>query len=161
MPGGFIIEKKDNEKKRKLEEKEERQRKRNEKKTRKKMREALKQKRSKVSSDSSEDEEGWIDSGDSLDDVDIIGEANDQVFFDLGDSKNISVGDYVLGKFYGGKRNATIFRYICVIQNIYNDQDVEVMCMKSINKDKNIFVFDEKDVSCIKKKLHFGSPAYS
>ncbi|KAK9700977.1 hypothetical protein QE152_g30896 [Popillia japonica] len=43
-----------------------------------------------------------------------------------------------------------IYKYACIVQAVYEDGDVEVMALKSINKSKTKFYQDKNDVSFIK-----------
>lgn len=46
---------------------------------------------------------------------------------------DIRVGDFILVKFLGGKKKTFFDRYICVIQKIYTQDDIEVISQKSFN----------------------------
>ena len=49
------------------------------------------------------------------------------------------VGDHVLVKFVGGKRNTTSYRYACIIQALFDDNKIEVMSLKLLNnEDKTV-----------------------
>lgn len=95
--------KKENEKKKKLEAKE----------NRAKLREQKKIKKEKTNyqprSESSEEDEEWVESGDSLDDVDIFG-PTDTEYCETFEAGEICNGDYLLVKFLGGKRKTTEYR---------------------------------------------------
>lgn len=136
--------KKENEKKKQLEEKEQRKLNRQKKLLL----------RNNTETEKSSEEEVWSPSGSSSDDVDLCEDSNKE-FCELAQG-DISVGDYVLVKFLGGKRQATIYRYVCVVQEILDNNDIRVMCMKSVNDDKNVFISNEKDVSCVKKNYILG-----
>lgn len=158
--------KKEMEKKNKLEEKErkaeERKRKKEDKLT--KTQKSTRRKRKVSNSESSLDSEEWVESGDSMDDVDIYPERdsgseeqdeNIPLSYLTTKSKpdlkydDIRVGDFVLARFVGGKKQSLFYRYVCVIQNIYKTSDIEVASFKSIN-DKCSFRLLEKDISTIK-----------
>lgn len=67
------------------------------------------------------------------DDSDIFGE-NERKFCNL--AEDVSFGEYILVKFCGGKRNGKTFKYFCAVHNVYNDKEIEVACMQSINENK-------------------------
>lgn len=154
---------KEAEKKRKDEEKqkraEERKRKKEEKAMEKKAMEIQKKtkRKRKVSESSSENDEEWKESGDSMDDVSIIDSGDER---DEDESPNssrtknlkyddIQVGDFVLAKFMGGKKSVFFYRYVCVVQKKYSCNDIEVMSLKSITE-KSCFKMVETDVSTIR-----------
>lgn len=61
---------------------------------------------------------------------------------------DIRVGDFILVKFLGGKKKTFFYRYICVIQKIYTQDDIEVISQKSFNG-KSCFKLKENDISTI------------
>ncbi|KAG5889625.1 hypothetical protein JTB14_025493 [Gonioctena quinquepunctata] len=136
---------KENEQKKKQEEKEQKARVRAEKKAEKE--------KAKIDSESS-DEEVWTDSGDSLDDVTI---SEEKEYCELDGMNNVSAGDYVLVKFFGGKRKTTQYRYVCVVQNVlHKENEIEVMSMKVSNTEKDVFRVDESDVSLVEMSAIIG-----
>lgn len=157
--------KKEMEKKNKLEAKERKAEERKRKKEDKLMKtqKSTKRKKKVSNSESSLDSEEWVESGDSMDDVDIYperdsgSEEQDDVPLSYLATKSkpdlnhdeIRVGDFVLARFLGGKKQSLFYRYVCVIQNIYKTSDIEVASFKSIN-DKCSFRLLEKDISTIK-----------
>ncbi|KAJ4437827.1 hypothetical protein ANN_13765 [Periplaneta americana] len=113
-------------------------------------------KKAKFEPSSSESSEEWIETEDSLDDIELVEESEEEPC-DIITCKKPNVGDYVLVKFCGGKRNSTLYRYACVVQEIYpNDNEVEVMSMKCISDDKRIFKMDEENVSVVKMTSVIG-----
>lgn len=97
---------------------------------------------------SSDEEKDWVESGSSLDDISIIGEdPND--YCDMMPSKDLKVGDFILVKFLGGKRNSTTYRYLATIQEVYPDKELMVMFLKNISDNKG-FTMKIDDVSNIK-----------
>ncbi|KAG5875259.1 hypothetical protein JTB14_021247 [Gonioctena quinquepunctata] len=70
---------------------------------------------------------------------------------------NVSAGDYVLVKFFGGKRKTTQYRYVCVVQNVlHKENEIEVMSMKVSNTEKDVFRVDESDVSLVEMSAIIG-----
>lgn len=67
------------------------------------------------------------ESGDSMDDLDAFAEPESD-HYEVFDSNSLSVGDYVVVKFSGSKRNATHYRYLCVVQNIFADENDLKLC---------------------------------
>ncbi|KAJ8891132.1 hypothetical protein PR048_010646 [Dryococelus australis] len=60
--------------------------------------------------------------------------------------------DFVLVKFEvlgSGKRKMGAFSYACVVQNVIEDRDKEVMRLKSVDASKTTFRPDEKDITFI------------
>lgn len=136
---------KENEKKKKQEEKEQKARVRAEKKA--------EREKVKIDSESSNEEE-WTDSGDSLDDVTI---SEEKEYCELDVMNNVSAGDYVLVKFFGGKRKTTQYRYVCVVQNVLHEEnEIEVMSMKVSNTEKDVFTVDDSDVSLVEMSAIIG-----
>lgn len=106
----------------------------------------------KIESECSEEE--WSESGDSLEDITI---SEEKEFCELYGGTEISIGDYVLVKFLGGKRNATHYRYVCVVQNILQEEnEVEVMSLKVQNEKKDLFKIDECDISVVAASAILG-----
>lgn len=65
-------------------------------------------------------------------------EEKEMEFLALTEPKDLTIGDFVLTKFLGEKRNATTYRYICIIQNKLAHKEYEVMAKKSSNSEKKI-----------------------
>ncbi|KAG5871378.1 hypothetical protein JTB14_027415 [Gonioctena quinquepunctata] len=130
---------KENEKKKKQEEKKQKARVRVEKRAEKE--------KAKIDSESSDEE-------DSLDDVTI---SEEKEYCELDGMNNVSAGDYVLVKFFGGKRKTTQYRYVCVVQNVlHKENEIEVMSMKVSNTEKDVFRVDESDVSLVEMSATIG-----
>ncbi|KAG5889814.1 hypothetical protein JTB14_025593 [Gonioctena quinquepunctata] len=130
---------KENEKKKKQEEKEQKARVRVEKRAEKE--------KAKIDSESSDEE-------DSLDDVTI---SEEKEYCELDGMNNVSAGDYVLVKFFGGKRKTTQYRYVCVVQNVlHKENEIKVMSMKVSNTEKDVFRVDESDVSLVEMSATIG-----
>lgn len=106
------------------------------------------------SNSTSDENEPWIESGSSLDDVSIIGE-EPWNFIELIPVTDYNPGDFVLVKFLGGKRNSTSYRYVAIIQEIYPDDEIRVMCLKNTS-DKTVFCIQEDDVSTVKTSAILG-----
>ncbi|KAF5306511.1 hypothetical protein FQA39_LY18928 [Lamprigera yunnana] len=109
-----------------------------------------------------EDEEEWIESGDSLDDI-VINEVTDQetddIIFQVEDLK---VGDYILALFVStGKRAVVHYKYVAKILQVLEGDDFEVQCLKSLDKTKTTFKFIENDQCVIAKKEILGRYARS
>ncbi|KAG5876654.1 hypothetical protein JTB14_029386 [Gonioctena quinquepunctata] len=129
---------KENEKKKKQEEKEQKARVRVDKRAEKE--------KAKIDSESSDEE-------DSLDDVTI----SEEEYCELDGMNNVSAGDYVLVKFFGGKRKTTQYRYVCVVQNVlHKENEIKVMSMKVSNSEKDVFRVDESDVSLVEMSATIG-----
>lgn len=121
-------------------------------------------------SDTSDSAEEWVESGNSLDDVSIYSELEEQdedkdeniplihltsrqvsrLTTNL-EYDNIHVGDFILAKFLGGKKKTFFYRYVCVVQKLYTEDNIEVVALKSING-KSCFKLEENDVSSIMLK---------
>ncbi|KAF5296255.1 hypothetical protein FQA39_LY12592 [Lamprigera yunnana] len=113
--------------------------------------------RKKGSSSEDEDEEEWIESGDSLDDI-VINEVTDQetddIIFQVEDLK---VGDYILALFVStGKRAVVHYKYVAKILHVLEGDDFEVQCLKSLDETKTTFKFIENDQCVITKKEILG-----
>lgn len=89
--------------------------------------------------ESESDEEEWIESGSSVEDVSDEFNNSDPT------NENFNKGDFVLILFPGKKKSYT---YLCIIQNII-EEDFEVMALKCCNDEKTLFKTDEKDVSLV------------
>lgn len=48
-----------------------------------------------------------------------------------------------------GKRKSVEFKYVCVIQQVYSDNEYEVMGFKSVSNDKKNFKAVKNDLSTI------------
>lgn len=95
-----------------------------------------------ISSSDNELEEEWNESGNSLEDVNLYETRFCET--DVVNIGDLNVGDYVIIRFLGGKR----YRYTCVIQNIYvEDNGIEVMSDKSLDHEKILFKPEEKDIT--------------
>lgn len=148
---------KENEKRKKEEEKKQkaelRQMKKEEKENQKQK--APKRKR-KESTDSTDDEE-WIESGSSLDDVSLDEAVTQEEPMSLSDSDlnrnlsydDIKVGDFILVNFLGGKRQTAHYKYVCVLQEKNSEHDLEVMSLKSVNDQKTVYKLMEHDLSLV------------
>ncbi|KAF5269867.1 hypothetical protein FQA39_LY08539 [Lamprigera yunnana] len=104
-----------------------------------------------------EDEEEWIESGNSLDDI-VINEVTDQetddIIFLVEDLK---VGDYILALFVStGKRAVVHYKYVAKILQVLEGDDFEVQCLKSLDETKTTFKFIENDQCVIAKKEILG-----
>lgn len=87
--------------------------------------------------DSSSSEE-WVESGDSLDDVEIGLEEAEEV--EVSQIKDHKLGDYIVAKFLStGKKSLrnTVYKYVAVILQKMSDCDFQIQCLKSVNKQKN------------------------
>lgn len=108
--------------------------------------------RSSKSNPSSSDEE-WIESGDSLDDVELgLGELDDPEDVEFSGTENLKVGDFVLTKFcLAGKKSlrVTEYKYVGVIVNIISDCEFDIQCLKCVDSRKTQFVIIENDISQI------------
>ncbi|KAF5297263.1 hypothetical protein FQA39_LY12102 [Lamprigera yunnana] len=100
-----------------------------------------------------EDEEKWIESGDSLDDI-VINEVTDQETDDIiFQVKDLKVGDYILALFVStGKRAVVHYKYVVKILQVSEGDDFEKQCLKSLDETKTTFKFIENDQYVIAKK---------
>lgn len=75
----------------------------------------------------------------------------------LSDLKN---GDFVLVKFTGGKRNTTVYKYVCAVENVVLDNvqgcDIEVVALKSIDDTYQNFAINQSDVSFVSHEQILG-----
>ncbi|KAK9703868.1 hypothetical protein QE152_g29050 [Popillia japonica] len=91
---------------------------------------------------SSDSEDTWIESGNSGDNISIVQEESegDELINNVKEEDEdiivVSVVSWIKDK------------YVCVIQSIYEDNDIEVMALKC-NKNETIFQEGEQDVSVI------------
>ncbi|CAG9762723.1 unnamed protein product [Ceutorhynchus assimilis] len=78
-------------------------------------------------------EEKWEESGSSGDYIDYLGaDISDMEIHKADDSKP---GDFILVKFMGtGKRMSATFRYVATILTILSDTELQIQCLKSIDK---------------------------
>lgn len=60
----------------------------------------------------------------------------------------LSKGQFVLVCFKGGKRNATKFKYVCVVEDI-DSEEIKITGLKSWDSSKMLFAINESDVSYI------------
>ncbi|XP_074040900.1 uncharacterized protein [Leptinotarsa decemlineata] len=106
-------------------------------------------------SETCEDEE-WVESGDSVDDISFQ-ETMDVTDSDDENKLQFKESDYVLVSFPGKKK---VHRYVCVIQTIFPNDEPEVVEMKQFENDKKVFRLNDNDVSIISldqilEKLNF------
>ncbi|KAF5304526.1 hypothetical protein FQA39_LY09577 [Lamprigera yunnana] len=103
------------------------------------------------------DEEEWIESGDSLDDI-VINEVTDQETDDIKfQVEDLKVGDYILAFVLStGKRSVVHYKYVAKILRVLKGDDFEVQCLKSLDETKTTFKFIENDQCVIAKKKIFG-----
>lgn len=105
--------------------------------------------------ETSEDEE-WLESGDSLQDIDLLEDEPAEIC-EVIEPNEVKIGDYVLVQFKGGKRKTVIYKYVCVVQKTYPVTDeYDVMCMNMISGNKTLFKLNEADVSLIHKNDIIG-----
>ncbi|KAF5301793.1 hypothetical protein FQA39_LY10578 [Lamprigera yunnana] len=103
-----------------------------------------KKKKAPLSSED-KDEEEWIESGDSLDDI-VINKVED-----------LKVGDYILSLFVStGKRAVVHYKYVAKILQVLEGDDFEVQCSKSLDETKTTIKFVENDQCIIAKKEILG-----
>ncbi|KAF5278446.1 hypothetical protein FQA39_LY05935 [Lamprigera yunnana] len=115
-----------------------------------------KEKKAPLSSED-EDEEEWIESGDSLHDIvinEVIDQETDDIIFQIEDLK---VGDYILALFVStGKRAVVHHKYVAKILQVLEGDDFEVQYLKSLDETKTTFKFIENDQCVIAKKEILG-----
>lgn len=100
-----------------------------------------------MSSDSEEYEE-WVESGSSIDDVDIYNDTDSDKDEEsqLQQHFEFKEGDFVLVSFPGKKRSHL---YACIIQNNFNQYEAQVMALNYCNEAKTVFRRNEMDVSVV------------
>lgn len=114
----------------------------------------VKKKSKKVESDSDEEIEDM-----SLEESDETEEELLEEFATLKpvNEENIKLGSFVVATFKGGKRGTTVFKYVCVIENFGNTKDeIEVIGLRSVDKDKKCFIVNDKDRSFIEMSQIIG-----
>lgn len=117
-------------------------------------------------SDTSDSAEEWVESGDSLDDVSICSEREEEdeddhiplIHMKPRETSRLTtnlqyddlhVGDFILAKFLGRKKKIFFYKYVCVIQQRYIEDEFEVVSLRSING-KSCFKLAENDISTIR-----------
>lgn len=65
-------------------------------------------------------------------------------------------GDFVLMQFQGDKRNTKMYKYVCAIENIADNGDIEVASFKSIDNSSQNFAVNSSDVSYVSQKQILG-----
>lgn len=94
----------------------------------------------------------WQESSDSLDDVSEIGAPENEEHDEEIKIKDYKIGDFLLVKFLGGNRKTTQYRYVCVVQNIFDESEIEVTSLKCLDENKMIYKMVDNDVSVIKEE---------
>ncbi|KAF5271356.1 hypothetical protein FQA39_LY08154 [Lamprigera yunnana] len=89
------------------------------------------------------------ESGDSELELAISDDGNEGEEVSLDELKE---GTFILAKFKGGKRNLTVFVYLCVIQDLREDGNIVVMGLKNTDSEKKEYVAEEKDICEINLK---------
>lgn len=117
-----------------------------------------KKKQQKRKRQASEDEDGDniamsdIVDDDSLKDVSLL-ECDDS-FEEVISAEEIKVGDFLLAKFKGGKRNTVLYRYVVSVCEMFEDGELSVNALVSDGNKKTFK--DKDDVSVIKKSDVIG-----
>ncbi|KAJ4439001.1 hypothetical protein ANN_14956 [Periplaneta americana] len=62
--------------------------------------------------------------------------------------ENIIQGKFILARFRGGRRNATEFKYVCIVQEVLSNGEIKTLGLKSCNS-KKLFKVQDDDVSQI------------
>lgn len=63
----------------------------------------------------------------------------------------LNSGKFILAEFKVGKRNCTMFRYVCLIDYYdVEEEEVKILGLKSTDNSKRNFTVDQSDVSFIK-----------
>lgn len=77
--------------------------------------------------------------------------AKDYDFLEAVPTDNLLKGNFVITKFMGGKRLATTFRYLCMVDNIDDEDKSEIVVtsLKSVDSSKQVFALNEKDLCCV------------
>lgn len=104
---------------------------------------------------SSEDnEEEWEESGSSLDDIDSE-MGVDPV--DLLSKDDLRPGNFILVAFkYLGKRSSVTYKYVASITKANNENEVEVHCLKSMDREKRSFTYIKNDIWSVDTKDILG-----
>lgn len=101
-------------------------------------------------SNSSSSDEDWLASGDSLEDINLLDADESSCFQPDSSDYTPNCGDFVLTVFKGGKRSSISYRYVCVVQKILDEHEVEVQCFKSVEGKKSTFKIIDGDISAVK-----------
>ncbi|KAF5285083.1 hypothetical protein FQA39_LY16772 [Lamprigera yunnana] len=103
---------------------------------------------SSFSSSHSQSDFSLQESGDSELELAISDDGNEGEEVSLDELKE---GTFILAKFKGGKRNLTVFVYLCVTQELREDGNI-VMGLKNTDSEKKEYVAEEKDICEINLK---------
>lgn len=78
-----------------------------------------------------------------------LSEEDDEPFFEEPNSSNVKEGSFILVKFLGGSRKKTEFKFVCVVQEVLDEQDIKVMGMRKVNDTSKVFRAEENDISVV------------
>ncbi|KAJ8893410.1 hypothetical protein PR048_006001 [Dryococelus australis] len=98
-------------------------------------------------SDDSDEYKGW----EKGEDLDLNFSECEENPVELYKQDEYNVGEFVLVLFMGGKINTTMFRYVCIVQDLKPERECcyQVMELKCIDSDKKSFVSKESDLSSV------------
>ncbi|CAH0562918.1 unnamed protein product [Brassicogethes aeneus] len=102
------------------------------------------------SSSSESDIEDPITNDDSDDDIDAenaimsLQEIEETEYMEV-DIDDIKKRTFLLVRVLGGMRKSVTYRYVVIVQNVTNDEEIEVLGMKSLDKTKKTFKVEEND----------------
>lgn len=97
------------------------------------------------SSDSDIEQPLTQDDDDDGDLIDILEENEEEETYLEVDKNNLREGLFVLVKVLGGKRKKTGYRYVAIVQTIEDDQNIELMGLKSCGNERKQFKVVEDD----------------
>lgn len=69
--------------------------------------------------------------------------------------QDLKTGSFVLATFKGGKRNTTIYKYVCSVENVI-DSDVEVVGLRALDNSKQNFIIKSSDLSYVNAEQILG-----
>lgn len=100
------------------------------------------------------DEDEWMSSGSSLDNINLLEDPTNVC--EVTPCDKVTAGDFVLVQFTGGKRNSTHFKYVTIVQDVFPDGEILVISLKKNNEEKTVFSLLEDDVSTITTSQMIG-----
>lgn len=88
--------------------------------------------------------------GDTDEDIDWTEPEKQDIELKRVNSSDLSTGKFILVQFRGGKRNTTVFKYVCLIEAVDEKlMEIKVTGLKSWDASKMLFNIVETDVSYI------------
>lgn len=91
-----------------------------------------------------------ISLGDTDEDIDLAEPEKQVIELKRIESSDLSIGKFILVQFKGGKRNTTVFKYVCLIEAVDEKlMEIKVTGLKSWDATKMLFNIVETDISYI------------